>query len=100
MKLITTITLITLSLALVARGEIKTQTVEYKDGETTLKGFLAYDDAAQGKRPGVVVAPEWWGLNDYPKNRAKQLAQLGYVAFAADIYGEEFVSMDPKVAGE
>src|SRR5438132_4104811 len=90
----------TLGLALVARAEIKTQTVEYKDGDTTLKGLVAYDDAVQGKRPGIVVVPEWWGLNDYPKSRAEQLAKLGYVAFAADIYGDGFTTMDPKVAGQ
>ena len=91
---------IVLSFALVARAEIKTQTVEYKDGDTTLKGFLAYDDAAQGKRPGVLVVPEWWGLTDYPKSRAQQLAKLGYVAFVADIYGEGLTTDDPKVAGQ
>jgi dienelactone hydrolase len=99
MKPLAFITL-TLALALVAHAEIKTQTVEYKDGDQTLKGFLAYDDAAEGKRPGVVVVPEWWGLNDYPKSRAEQLARLGYVAFAADIYGDGFTTMDPKVAGQ
>jgi dienelactone hydrolase len=91
---------IVLSFALVARAEIKTQTVEYKDGDTTLKGFLAYDDALKDKRPGVLVVPEWWGLNDYVKSRAEQLAKLGYVAFAADIYGEGVVTDDPKVAGQ
>jgi len=91
---------IVLSFALVAHAEIKTQTVEYKDGDTTLKGFLAYDDALKDKRPGVLVVPEWWGLNDYVKSRAAQLAKLGYVAFAADIYGEGVVTDDPKVAGQ
>jgi dienelactone hydrolase len=99
MKQLTFVTAL-LGLALVARAEIKTQTVEYKDGDTTLKGFLAYDDAIEGKRPGIVVSPEWWGLNDYPKSRAEQLAKLGYVAFAADIYGEGYTTMDPKVAGQ
>jgi dienelactone hydrolase len=93
-------TLIVLILALVVRGEVKTQAVEYKDGDTTLKGFLAYDDAVQGKRPGILVVPEWWGLNDYVRGRAEQLAKLGYVAFAADIYGDGFVTTDPKTAGE
>jgi dienelactone hydrolase len=87
-------------LALVARAEIKTQTVEYKDGDATLKGFLAYDDAIDSKRPGVLVVPEWWGMTDYPKSRAQQLAQLGYVAFVADIYGDGFSTDDPKVAGQ
>ncbi len=84
--------------AAIARAEIKTQTVEYKDGDQTLKGFLAYDDAVKGKRPGVVVVHEWWGLNDYIQSRCKQLAELGYVAFAGDIYGDGFSTADPKVA--
>src|SRR2546421_2618719 len=86
--------------ALLARAEIKTQTVEYKDGDATFKGYLAYDDTVSGKRPGVVVVPEWWGLNDYAKSRTEQLAKLGYVAFAADIYGDGFTTTDPKIAGE
>ena len=89
-----------LCLALAARGEIKTETVEYKDGDATLKGFLAYDDKAQGKRPGVLVVPEWWGVNDYVKSRARHLAELGYVAFVADIYGDGFITSDPNVAGK
>ncbi len=83
-----------------ARGEIKTQTIEYTDGGTTLKGFIAYDDAVQGKRPGIVVVPEWWGVNDYLKSRAEQLAKLGYVAFVADIYGDGFSTTDAKIAGD
>ncbi len=89
-----------LCLTLAARAEIKTETVEYKDGDTTLKGYLAYDDAQEGKRPGVLVVPEWWGVTDYPKSRAEQLAKLGYVAFVADIYGDGFTTTDPKVAGQ
>jgi dienelactone hydrolase len=92
--------LVVFCFAVVSRAEIKTQTVEYKDGDTALKGYLAYDDAVEGKRPGVVVVPEWWGLNDYVKSRAEQLAKLGYVAFAADIYGDGFTTTDPKVAGQ
>src|SRR5688572_23665455 len=86
--------------AAVARGEIKTQTLEYKDGDTALRGYLAYDDAVEGKRPGVLVVPEWWGVNDYVKSRAEQLAKLGHVAFVADIYGDGFTTADPKVAGQ
>ena len=82
-------TLITLTLAAgTAPAAVKTETVEYEAGGTKLMGFLAYDDAQTGKRPGVIVFPEWWGLNEYAKTRAKQLASLGYVAFAADLYGE------------
>ena len=70
-----------------ASAAVQTKVVEYEADGTKLKGFLAYDDAAKGKRPGVLVFPEWWGLNDYAKTRAQQLAELGYVAFAADLYG-------------
>ncbi|MBX9622736.1 MAG: dienelactone hydrolase family protein [Gemmataceae bacterium] len=72
----------------VAPAAVKTEAVEYEFGGTKLKGFVAYDDANKDKKPGVVVFPEWWGLNDYAKDRARQLAELGYVAFAADLYGE------------
>src|SRR4051794_19009484 len=78
----------------------KTQTVDYKEGDTQLSGYLAYDDAVQGKRPGVIVVHEWYGLNDYAKKRAEQIAALGYVAFAADIYGKGVLAKDAKEAGE
>jgi dienelactone hydrolase len=71
-----------------ASAKIITQTVEYKDGGTTLEGYLAYDDALTGPRPGVLVVHQWMGLTDYEENRAVMLAQLGYVAFCADIYGQ------------
>src|SRR5205823_11079387 len=63
------------------------------------KGFLAFDDAIKTKRPGVLVVHEFWGLNDYAKKRAEQLAGLGYVAFAADMYGDGKVTEHPKEAG-
>jgi dienelactone hydrolase len=80
----------------VARAEIRTETIEYKDGDATLKGFLAYDDAIAGKRPGVLVVHEWWGINDYIKGRARQLAEMGYVAFAPDIFGKAIRPKDVK----
>lgn len=67
---------------------IKTQTVEYKQGNTILEGYLAYDDVIKIKRPGVLVVHEWNGLQSYAKKRTEQLAKLGYVAFAADVYGK------------
>ena len=91
---------VVLCLALGARAEIKSEPVEYRDGDVTLKGVIYFGDSTTGKRPGVVVFPEWWGLNEYPKSRAEQLAKLGYVALAADIYGEGFVTDDPKVAAQ
>jgi len=72
-----------------AAAEIKTQTVDYNDGDTQLRGYIAWDDAIKGKRPGILVAHEWWGLNDYAKSRTRQLAELGYVAFALDMYGAD-----------
>jgi len=70
------------------QAAIHTETVDYKQGDTTLEGFLAYDDSISGKRPGVLVVHQWLGLTDYEKRRATMLAQLGYVAFCADIYGK------------
>ena len=81
------VALITL-LPAIARAEIKAQSIDYKLGDLTMKGYLAYDDTIKTPRPGILICPEWWGLNDYPKSRAKQLAALGYVAFAADPYGD------------
>lgn len=82
-----------------ARAAIKTETVTYREGHAEAHSFIAYDAALSGKRPGVLVVPEWWGLNDYPKTRAKMLAQLGYVAMAVDIYGDGKVTADPRQAG-
>lgn len=67
---------------------IKSEIIEYKEGDTTLEGYLVYDDAKKGKLPGVVVVHNWLGLTDETKSKANQMAELGYVAFAADIYGK------------
>lgn len=83
-----------------ANAAIKTQVVEYKQGDAVLEGFLAYDDAVQGKRPGVLVVDEWGGLVDYGKMRAEMLAKLGYVAFAADIYGKGIRPTTPQAKGQ
>ena len=84
-----------LILALVAVGfvlsspaAIQTKTVEYKDGDTTLEGVIVFDDAVKTKRPGVLIVHQWMGLSGYEKKRAEMFAQLGYVAFCADIYGK------------
>lgn len=82
------------------RAALVTKTVEYRDGGATLKGFLAYDDAVAGPRPGVLVVPEWWGLTDFARERAVALAKLGYAALAADMYGDGVTTDDPKKAGE
>lgn len=91
-----------LSLAMAANAKIVTKAIPYEQGGVKLEGYLAYDDArtSSGKLPGVLVVPEWWGLTDYPKNRAEKLAKLGYVAFAADMYGAGVTTTDAKKAGE
>jgi dienelactone hydrolase len=71
-----------------AAAAIKTQTIEYKDGDTVLEGYLAYDDTIEGKRPAVLVVHEWTGIGPYVERRCKQIAELGYAAFAIDIYGK------------
>ena len=93
-------TLAAVLLCQAARAEVKTETILYKHGDQTFKGVIAYDDAAKGKRPGVLVVHEWWGLNDYARKRAEQLAGMGYVAFACDMYGDGKTTEHPKEAGE
>lgn len=81
-------------------AEVKTREITYKDGTTECRGYLAWDDAKTGPRPGVLVVHEWWGLNDYARERAHMLAQAGYIAFACDMYGEGKQAAHPKEAGE
>jgi dienelactone hydrolase len=81
-----------------AQAAVKVQTVDYKQGDATLEGWLVYDDAKQGKRPGVVVFPAWNGPDEDAKGRAQMLAKLGYVAFVADVYGKGVRPTDTKGA--
>jgi dienelactone hydrolase len=78
--------------------KIKEEAVTYDASGTTSNGFVAYDESKEGKRPGVLVVPEWWGLNDYTRSRAKQLAELGYIALAVDMYGEGKTAANPQEA--
>jgi dienelactone hydrolase len=82
------------------QAELVTKEIPYRHGDLQLRGFLAYDDSAKGKRPGILVVHEWWGLNEYVMDRAIQLARLGYVAFAADMYGQRKVTQHPEQASE
>jgi dienelactone hydrolase len=82
-----------------AQAAVKVQTVEYKQGDTTLEGWLVYDDAIKAKRPGVLVFPQWMGPSDHEKNVATQLAKMGYVAFVADVYGKGVRPNTPPAAG-
>lgn len=90
-----------LTLVVNVQAEIKTKTVQYQDGDVKLEGFVAWD-AARGDRetPGVLVVHQWLGLTDYEKSRCKQLAELGYVAFALDIYGQGVRPANPQEGGK
>jgi dienelactone hydrolase len=71
-----------------AHAEVKTEIVEYKDGDTVLQGLHSVDDAVAGKRPAVLIVHDWMGVTEHTKSIAENIARLGYVAFAADIYGK------------
>jgi len=81
-------------------AQIKSETIVYSAGGASLAGYLAWDPARGGKRPGVVLFGEWWGLNDYLKRRARQVAELGYIALAADMYGDAKVAASADEAGK
>ena len=78
----------------------KEENVTYTGDSATMNGYIVYDENNTQKRPGVLVVPEWWGLNDYPKFRAKELAKLGYIAMAVDIYGDGKTADNPDSAGK
>jgi dienelactone hydrolase len=82
------IALIAMTWSAASAAQIKTQTVDYKLGDITLEGYLAYDSSLTGKHPGVLIIHQWRGITDYEKMRAQSLAQMGYIAFVADIYGK------------
>jgi dienelactone hydrolase len=90
--------LVACAVAVGAQAKVKTKEIEYKQGDTVLQGFVAWDDAAKGKRPGVLVVHEWWGHNDHARNQAVRLAQAGYVGFALDMYGKGKVTTHPQDA--
>ncbi len=94
------LTAILLFVSSMAQAEVQGKEVTYRANGTLLKGYIAYDDAIQGKRPGVLVVHEWWGLGDYARKRARMLAQLGYTALALDMYGEGRQAHHPDDAGK
>jgi len=87
-------------LAASAQAKLVTEEVNYKQGDTPLKGMIAYDDKFSGKRPGILVVHEWWGQNAYARHRAEMLAKLGYTAMALDMYGNGKTASHPKDAGK
>jgi dienelactone hydrolase len=83
-----------------AQNTITSKTIDYKQGKTKLEGYLALPGNLNAKTPAVIVVHDWMGVGDYVKMRADQLAALGYIAFAADIYGKETRPKDQAEAGE
>jgi dienelactone hydrolase len=81
-----------------AEPKVVGKTAEYSAQGVVMKGYLAYDENIKGKRLGVLVVHEWWGLNDYARKRARMLAELGYTALAVDMYGEGKQAMHPDDA--
>ncbi len=80
--------------------QVKEDTALYKTDSVNMVGYVAWDASSEAKRPVVLIVPEWWGLNDYTKSRARQLAELGYLAFAVDMYGNGMQAENPTVAGQ
>ena len=78
--------------------QIKEETISYGLDTLTMNGYAAWDASSDKKRPVVMVVHEWWGLNDYTKSRVKQLAELGYYAFAVDMFGNGKTVDNPKDA--
>ena len=83
-----------------AAAAVKTKEVTYEADGVKMKGFMAWDDAAKGKRPGVLVVHEWWGHNAHARDSAQRLAQMGYVALAVDMYGDGKQAAHPDDAGK
>ena len=81
-----------------AQAQIKTEEVTYEANGVKMHGYVAYNETLKGKLPVVLVVHEWWGLNDYAKQRARQIAELGYFAFAVDMFGEGKIAENPEQA--
>lgn len=81
-------------------AKVTAREVEYRSGDTVLKGYLAENSATKGKRPAVLVVHEWWGHNEYARKRARMLAELGYVALAVDMFGDGKTAQHPDDAGK
>jgi dienelactone hydrolase len=85
--------------SMASEPKVKEEAVSYTADTITANGYVVYDESKEGKRPAVLIVHEWWGLTDYPRKRAKQLAEMGYVAMAVDMYGGGKTAEDPTTAG-
>ena len=83
-----------------AHAVVQGKEVSYSANGKTLKGYVAYDDAVKGKRPGILVIHEWWGHNEYARKRARMFAEQGYTALALDMYGNGKQAHHPDDAGK
>src|SRR5690242_4073787 len=99
MRMMMVVALCAIAMIANANAAIKEEPVTYKDGETTMKGFVVYDDAIKAKRPGIVMVHEWWGITKHIHSEARKFAQQGYTAFIADMYGDAKTADNPKDAG-
>ena len=79
-------------------SDLVEEEISYTSDSTSLKGFIVYDNSIKGKRPGILLVHEWWGLNDYAKTRARMLAELGYTALALDMFGDGKTADHPQDA--
>lgn len=86
--------------AATSKPAIKEENITYMADTTSMNGFVAWDSSTTKRRPVVIIIHEWWGLNDYAKSRAKQLAELGYLAMAMDMYGNGLTADSPDQAGK
>lgn len=77
---------------------VKEEAVTYAAGNQTMKSYIAFDESKQGPRPVVLILPEWWGLTEYPRMRARMLAEMGYLAMAVDMYGDGMLANNPEEA--
>ena len=80
--------------------KLKEESITYTGDNVTMNGYIVYDENIEGPRPAVLVVHEWWGLNDYGKMRARELAKLGYIAMALDMYGNGKQADNPDSANK
>lgn len=90
----------TLSFYKIGKSKLKEENITYTADGVTMNGYIVYDENNIGKRPAILVVHEWWGLTGYPKYRARELAKLGYIAMAVDIYGNGKIADNPDSAGK
>lgn len=100
LRLVFALWLVAGTTAFAAGADIEGHEVDYKAAGVAMKGYLAYDKNVTGKKPGILVVHEWWGLNDYARKRARMLAEMGYTALAVDMYGGGKQAMHPDDAGK